>query len=178
MIEYIRRGVMIMKNKKLMNIIIGCSIFIAIAIIVTIGYFFPFPINIPCEETGYMVVVQKIDDTWLEDEGYLETDVISTSYLFEKDSKEAQKLQELLSGYSYHRTLATIFTSNDQSYLSGNDFDCVIMINSGEEWLSTNGTEEIIINGKLYGIGYFSDDDARSLQTELEDFLGTCESVQ
>lgn len=164
-----------MKEKKhIIKCLLTTVIVVCILVLVICIFFFPMSLEEKIvSDNGYSVIVNEIEDT-LSEEDVLETDIQTLTYYFENGSEETDKLLQIVSNYKYHRTLATIFTAEEEQYLSGTECGYFITIIGDDNSVASGGTTEVAVNDKIYGIGYFGNGKALEMMKELKDFLDTC----
>ena len=95
---------------------------------------------------------------------------IANSYTFPPGSVGSRQIQQILSKYSFHRSLRTIF-SNDISVDDGNDPGYWLMLYTPNRTIRCGRVSEIIVNDKIYRIGYWGDNDALSMTGEIINVL-------
>ena len=138
---------------------------IAIIIIVIIGVYSLYPQSledvVSSEERLY--VLHHFHDV---EDG--EPIVEFKEYEFEKGSEEAEKIREILGGYTYHRGLRVLSWDNDLGISREGNF---IQILSGSNTISSGGTGEILMNSRIYSIDYWGRKKNRALLEEILDVL-------
>lgn len=98
-----------------------------------------------------------------------------TSYLFAPDSPEAEKLMDILGGYSAHRTWRTLVSD---ASTEGNDTGWFLHVYSGTEtYFSCGGSGEIILGDHVYRTDYVGHSHGLALMEEIEAFLAGCTPV-
>ncbi len=127
-------------SKNLKRLLIALVI---IGVCLVLFYPFSFEKYIRNKQNVQIVVTDSISQTDMaKGSGQVTT--------YEAGSDEFQKIREILANYQYHHTIKT-FVNNPQ--ISG-DPDEFMMLMLGEDSLILTNGGEILINGRLYRIGY------------------------
>ena len=83
---------------------------------------------------------------------------------YEAGTEEFQKIREILADYQYHHTIKS-FINNPQ--LSGDPDEFIMLVMENDSLILTNGGE-ILINGRLYRIGYGDGARAQKMIDEIK----------
>lgn len=141
------------------------TLFMSGLVLIAILLFFLWPLPFPNTVMDSAPLDILLVDFYVENS---EAGINSTTYQFQPDSKEYRQIQEILSKYSFHRSLKTVF-GND--FMSGNDVDYVLQLYSGEESIVFDGTNRVLVNNKAYRIGYWGNSTAWKMIDEIRDVL-------
>jgi len=134
-------------------------------VIIVIGIVFLWPLSfsgIIADDADVFIVRTDME---MEDDAPKH---ITTNYQFQADSTEFAHIQQILNKFSFHRSLRTFF---DDASMDGNDAGYWLHIYSGESDISCGGTGEIMVNGRVYRIGYWGNKKALSMMREISDLL-------
>lgn len=82
------------------------------------------------------------------------------------DLEGSAALGEVLEGYSYHLCWDTLFSTNSMNLKGGTD-ETVYLYNAGAEKLTTGGTSQVMLNGRIYRIGYLGNRKGTALNQEI-----------
>jgi hypothetical protein len=113
-----------------------------------------------------------VTDLGVDENGRLEN--TTSNYIIKPDSDEFIQLRNILNKYSYHRSFRSFF--NDTS-MTGNDAGYwfhIYQIGTEVKTIITGGTGEVIINDRVYRIGYWSNKKALSMMDEIHNLLEQC----
>lgn len=92
----------------------------------------------------------------------------TANYEFAPDSQQFAQIEQILSGYTYHRSLRSF--SSDTT-VNGNDAGYWLFLYCGKGRILCSGTGEIVVNDRVYRMGYWGNQKAFSLMEELSAVL-------
>lgn len=134
-------------------------------ILISICLGFLWPLSFPNAITEGVPLDMLLADFYVENG---ETGINSTTYQFQPDSEEYSQIQEILSKYSFHRSLKTVFGCD---FMSGDDAAYVLQLYSGETSIIFDGTNRVLVNDRAYRIGYWGNTTALKMMDEICDVL-------
>jgi hypothetical protein len=108
--------------------------------------------------------IQLID---IDVENGLPNNTVS-NYRIQSDSEEYILILQILGKYSFHRSFRTFFSDTS---INGNNAGFWLHLYSGEKQMISGGTGEVIINNRVYRIGWFGNKKALSLMNNLRSIL-------
>lgn len=82
------------------------------------------------------------------------------------DLEGSAALREVLEDYSYHLCWDTLRSANSMDLKGGTD-ETVYLFNARAEGLMTGGTSRVLLNGRIYRIGYLGNRRGTALSQEL-----------
>ncbi len=92
--------------------------------------------------------------------------------LFERGTEKFAEIQSVLESYTYHRSFRTF---SDDGSMEGNHagYWLHIYLDTGDDRkvIICGGTGEIIIDGRVYHVGYWGDGPSLSLMNEIVDIF-------
>ena len=94
----------------------------------------------------------------------------ATSYSFIPGSIGYTQMQQILSKYSFHRSFGTFFHSN-VSVDDGNVPGYWIQIYLAKKTIMCGRASDIVVNGKIYRIGYWGNGVALTMMDEIQNVL-------
>ena len=119
-----------------------------------------------------IVIVELNNDFIYENGQYNET---TKEYVFNFDSVEFKKIQQILKNYSLHRPFRSLF-NNTILLHQGLIGDGFLELHSDENRITVGGANEIQSNLKgVYRIGYFKSDGALTMLNEIKSILNNSE---
>lgn len=133
--------------------------------LISIFLFFLWPLSFSNAITVGEPLDMLLADFYVENG---ETGINSTTYQFQPDSEEYLQMQEILSKYSFHRSLKTIF---GYDFMSGDDDAYVLQLYSGEKSIIFDGTNSVLVNSRAYRIGYWGNTTALDMMDEIRGVL-------
>lgn len=139
-------------SKNLKRIIIAL---IVVGVCVVLFYPFTFEKYIRNKQNVQIVVMDSMSQT-SGDKG----DTVT----YEAGTEEFQKIREILADYQYHHTIKS-FVNNPQ--IGGDPDEFMMLIMDSDSLILTNGGE-ILINGRLYRIGYGDGSRAQKMMDEIK----------
>ncbi|HJC49862.1 MAG TPA: hypothetical protein H9754_04665 [Candidatus Anaerostipes avistercoris] len=139
-------------SKNLKKIIIALII---VGVCVVLFYPFTFERYIRNKQKVQIAVMDSMSQT-SGDKGNTVT--------YEAGTEEFQKIREILADYQYHHTIKS-FINNPQ--LSGDPDEFIMLVMENDSLILTNGGE-ILINGRLYRIGYGDGARAQKMIDEIK----------
>lgn len=86
---------------------------------------------------------------------------------YSADSEEYTKIREILADYSYHYTVKSFV---NQPQISGDPNEFVMLI-LGEDTVILIDTGDVLINGRLYRIGYGDGEKAAKMMKEIKEIM-------
>lgn len=152
---------------------IGIIIFL---IVIVIGiYYFPMSLSKTMKQDSvYHIIVNEISYTGAEENG-VKSDIYTKTYMFDKDSDEAERVIRIMSEYTYHRTMGNLVTPKGRKSLSGTECGYYIMILCGDNSFGSGGAHLILVNGELCAVDYWGNENNLELMRTLKEFLDNCE---
>jgi len=142
-------------------------VLICIAAVVSGGIVFYWPqsfAKVIDENVG--MYIQHIENVY-DEQGKPKFDHNTTEFPLEPGSKQYAEIMEILSNYSYHRSLRTYF-GDSTIHWGGNE---AIQIFVYPELIINVGTKEISIGSKVYHLGYWGNKKAQSMLRDMKELL-------
>ncbi|MDD4797197.1 MAG: hypothetical protein PHO66_05470 [Eubacteriales bacterium] len=93
----------------------------------------------------------------------------TADYRFAPDSPEAARIRQICAGYSFHRVPRTFF---GDGALRGNDAGYWLHLWTGDHSISCGGTGEVLVDGRVYRIGYWGNGASLAMMREISALLG------
>ena len=97
-------------------------------------------------------------------------DTISTDYTFQPGSDEYIQILRILEKYSFHRSFRSFFNNTSMSGENGANYNLqIFFIDEGSlsKSIITGGTGEIVVNDRVYRIGYWGNKRALEMMNEI-----------
>ena len=152
-------------------------------VVIALISFFMWPLSLSIvfddiSDNAVMYIV--VTDTWAEVVGTVvvpRSDV--TRYTLERDSEKFREIQQILDRYSYRRSLRTFFSD---ASMSGNDAGFWLQLYVLEEdaerrSIITGGTREIIVNTRVYRIGYWRNRANTAMMNEIRGVIDELQAL-
>jgi hypothetical protein len=101
-------------------------------------------------------------------------DTISADYTFQLGSDEYIQIRRILDKYSFHRSFRSFFNDTSMSGKNGADFNLQIyFVDEGSlsKSINTFGTGEILVNDRVYRIGYWGNKKALEMMNDIRGVL-------
>src|SRR5690606_6220104 len=142
-------------------------VFLSIAAIVTSGIIFYWPqsfTKVIDENAGaYLIHTERL----FNERGTPILDSIKTEIYIEPGSDQFTDLKEILSKYSYHRSLKTYF---GDPIINGRGNEKV-MIDAYPDSISNIGSKEILIGSRVYHLGYWGNKKAQAMISDIKAYI-------
>jgi len=98
----------------------------------------------------------------------------SEEYDVKPNTEKFKQIRQVLGLYSYHRTWRTFFfwdtSLNNDALGTGYTFS-LYALGDGGNYISSVGTDEILVNGRIYRIGYWGNRKALEMMDEIRSVL-------
>lgn len=150
----------IKQKRKKKNRILAVSLTAAFCLIGLI-FFFPMKLEKQLDDTENLVLL--VNEIRIEDGMPI---IDQSNYTLEPGTIEFAAFQKLLGQYTYYRNLSSFFP---EAEFKGGDF--YISVYSGEKLLSFSQTNQMIIDGRSYTLGYWGVHGGEELLSQLEEMV-------
>lgn len=156
--------------KKRKQMILALAFALALIILVSIVLIWPLSFsNIISDGAELRIVVVDISNEITYDNG--QVNQCTKEFFLYPNSSEFIQMQQILTSYTYHRSIRT-FSSNN-SILIGDRY--YLDLHSGVNLMITGGTNEIKVNNRVFCIGYFGNNTAVTMMDEIKGILDKLE---
>jgi len=91
-----------------------------------------------------------------------------SNYAIQPSSDSFESIWKVLNSFSFHRSIRTLF--RDAS-INGNSSGYWLYLYSGEKMIISGGTGDIIVNGKVYRVGYWGNKSDMEMMDEIRGTL-------
>ena len=152
-------------RKKIMLLLMGVTL-------IVFGLIMLWPLSFTNAITGDAEMRIIIWDLGIKESGHFDT--TSIDYIFQPDSDEYTKIWNILDKYSFHRSFRSFFKDTSISGRKGADYNLQIyFVEEGKlsRSINTLGTGEIVVNDRVYRIGYWGNKKAIKLMDEVRSVL-------
>ena len=132
------------------------------AFLVAVLFFFLWPLSFPTlNEDVPNITVIRMDAS---------LNVETANKVFPRGSPEYEQVQQILSKYSYHRSILTYFAD---AFLKRNEGGYWIYLYLGKQGnIICSGTGSVMLNQRVYRMGLLGGGKSRSMMAEIQQLLG------